>query len=371
MIKPRDSTNLERPPDATALRLGDGLRTSSPGKTSDLAAGALGIMLFLTFSPLSAQEDSVASAEPPPAAVEEASALTDAEIRERFAKLEASEAEPAARKVFRDWGAFAVAVFALLLGLFNSYQSHQSTLKEREIEAKRLLDQAWDLLGGRPGIELISSYVTDRSVQEQARRLIRDAVELAPNLSLAYRRMGNYHQARGDLVEAEVGFRRALVLDPDCIDAHIHLGNNLSVQSRLEESEASYRRAIKLDPGDALAHNNLGNILLDQDRLKESEASFRRATKLDPGHTLALNNLGVTLRVQGRLEESEASFRRALEVDPNYAVAHTNLGNTLSDQGRLEETEASYRRAFELDPDNETIRQNLQDFLDEKDSPDG
>ena len=266
----------------------------------------------------------------------------------------------------RVWYVAAIIAFGLgLWGLWGSIQARLSagnqqeapevsalSLDEatRQIEAMRLLDQAWDILGGEPGSDLIEEFVGDPRELEKARRLIRDAQVLAPSLPMAVRREGSLLVAKGDSEGAIERFQQALELDPgNAKDYYIYLGRAHEMLNRLEEAEASYRKAIELDPDYIRAYINLGCTFLDQGRFYEAEASFRKALELDPDYARAYNNLADSLLHQGRLAEAETSIRRAIELDPRLPTFQTTFGEILRSQGRLAEAEVSLRIALELE----------------------
>lgn len=238
-------------------------------------------------------------------------------------------------KTVREWSAVALAACALVISLVGFLEGRRNVEKDRQIEATRLLDQAWDLLGGKPGTEVISNYVEDPQEQEKARRLIWEALEIAPEFPLAHRRQGSYFQAKGHLREAEACYLRALEMDPDDVKTYNNLGNVLYIQGNSEEAEERLRQALAIDPDLASVHTNLGNILYYKGQLEEAEASYRRALEIDPDYVGARNNLGITLYSQGRLEEAEASLRQALEIADYDWVRHNLSSVARSSQGSV------------------------------------
>jgi tetratricopeptide (TPR) repeat protein len=189
------------------------------------------------------------------------------------------------RKTFK-WAAervtFALAIIGAALGVWNFIEGRHHSATTREIQATRLLDQAWDILGGNPGTATITEFAKDRSEHEKARRLIWQARQYAPALPAVYRTSGALFFAQARPEKAIAAFRRAIQLQLDYTEAHVFLGFVLHAQGRLEEAEASHRQATLLDPEHAVAHSNLGRVLQAQGRLDEAEASYRRAIQIDP-----------------------------------------------------------------------------------------
>lgn len=181
--------------------------------------------------------------------------------------------------------------------------------------------------------------------------------------------LGQMHQTRGALVEAEGCYRRAIGAHPRFLQAHFNLAEVLSQQGRLAEAEAGYRRAIEIQPDLVQAHNNLAMMLSQQGRLTEAEAGCRRAIELRPDLAVVHSNLAMLLDRQGRFVEAEASCRRALELEPNLAEAHNNLAMVLNKEGHFKDSEASCRQAIELKPELAEAHSNLANVLRKQDRP--
>jgi len=158
----------------------------------------------------------------------------------------------------------------------------------------------------------------------------------------------------GDLMEAELAYRKAIELDPMDGWPWIGLGTLLAdKRNRHHEAELAYRKAIELDPASAFPHTNLGRLLADKlNRHKESELAYRKAIELDPLVSFPWNGLGNLLAEKlNRHDEAELAYRKAIELDPPDAFPHYNLGRLLADKlNRHNEAELAYRKAIELDP---------------------
>jgi predicted O-linked N-acetylglucosamine transferase (SPINDLY family) len=185
----------------------------------------------------------------------------------------------------------------------------------------------------------------------------------------AWYNLGQAHQARGALAEAEGYYRSAIRVHPCFLQAHCSLAEVLNLKGRFVEAEACYRQAIELQPDLVLAHNNLALVLYQQGRVVEAEASCRRTIELKPDLAVAHNNLATVLNRQGRVVEAEASCRQALKLEPDLAMAHNNLAIMLNIEGRFKESEASCRRAIELKPELAEGHSNLANVLMKQDRP--
>ncbi len=198
---------------------------------------------------------------------------------------------------------------------------------------------------------------------KEAEILQRKAIELKPDVPIAYSNLGTILKQIGKLDEAEIFTRKAIELKPDFCDAHLNLGDILRKFGRLKEAELSTCHAIELKPNFVMAHSNLAIILREQGKLIEAEKSICKAIELKPDSAESYLVLGNILRETGRLVEAEISTCKAIEINSNYAEAHSNLGNILREAGKLVEAEISTSKAIDLKPNCAEAYVNLGTIL--------
>ena len=208
------------------------------------------------------------------------------------------------------------------------------------------------------------SDVGSGSAQRQEAKLSKNRKKKgAPNRVEDWYNLGQMHEAKGAIAEAEDSYRGAIRIRPRFYLAYCGLAEVLIRQGRIAEAESCYRQVLEIKPDLAEAHNNLAILLNNRGSFVESEASCRRALELKPELAEAHNNLALVLNQMGRLAEAEASCRRVLELRPEFAVAHNNLATLLDRQGRFVEAEASCRQALKLKPDLAEAHYNLSTLL--------
>jgi predicted TPR repeat methyltransferase len=158
---------------------------------------------------------------------------------------------------------------------------------------------------------------------------------------------------------AERLYRRILEVAPHHSEALHFLGVLLHQRGRSVQALGLIRKSIALDPAPADPHNNLGNVLLELDRPHEAADAYRAAIARVPGHADACNNLGAALRVQGQPEAARAAYLKAIACDPQHVEAHNNLGNLLAGIGETEQALAYYCKAITLMPGHPQARKLL------------
>jgi tetratricopeptide (TPR) repeat protein len=132
------------------------------------------------------------------------------------------------------------------------------------------------------------------------------------------------HQ-RGDLVQAEGGYRELLALHPDHVDALTLLGTLLASRGHFDEALAVSSRAVALDPETPLLRLNLGNVYMAREDYSSAVDCFREAVRLAPVLAEAHYDLGNALRLGGQWEEAGQAYRETLRLMPAHGLARNNL----------------------------------------------
>lgn len=158
-----------------------------------------------------------------------------------------------------------------------------------------------------------------RSDPRAAERLIREALEMKPDVRLAHFNLALLAEGRGDEQEAARLYRRELELYPQSYKVEFNLGRLLGAAGDRAGAVASLRRSIEINPGFAEGHFFLAKALLDANqRLDEAADLARAGLELDPdpamapmGHYLLAD---IFMRLgRGEDAQRELAAARALE----------------------------------------------------------
>ncbi len=152
--------------------------------------------------------------------------------------------------------------------------------------------------------------------------------------------------ARGDLAEAEQGYRRLLSAAPDHPETLHLLGLLLHQRGRSDDAIGLLGRATELRPERADWYNDLGNMLFQRGALEEATAAFLRAIELQRNDASLWNNLGAVLEARAQYDEAGHSYRQAIAIDPHFVAALDNLGRLLSAHGEPNEAAEYLCRAY-------------------------
>src|SRR4029079_9253204 len=115
---------------------------------------------------------------------------------------------------------------------------------------------------------------------------------------------------------------------PESNDAEQIIRAALDAHSRgqLHEAELGYRRGLSLNPNHVLALHYLGVIAHQTGTHPAAIELMQRSIAIEPGVSAFHNNLGEAYRASNQLDASEREFTRAIEIDPKDYLAHNNLG---------------------------------------------
>ena len=156
----------------------------------------------------------------------------------------------------------------------------------------------------------------------------------------------------GDLVQAEIIYRRLVEAAPEAADPWHELGIVQLQAERFEAAVECLRQAVTLDPNHPAYPINLATAYRMLKRPDEAIAMFERALKLGPPTAELFNNLALSLKDTGQKDAALLAFDDALRIRPDYANGHFNRGNLLLEVGRLAEAAQSYQRAIDLRPED-------------------
>lgn len=195
----------------------------------------------------------------------------------------------------------------------------------------------------------------------EARAMLERAIELDPQVALAYGRLSvmyfaeyvnRWNNASEDnLTKARELARKAIDTDDSEPQGHIALAIVLTWTRHWEEAEKAAERAVALAPNLADAYTSLGNVRDFQGRHEDAAALYTRAHRLDPQFDLSLHFLGRALLALGRYNEAEIAFKRRLSLAPHSDMSRFYLACLYGLTGRYDESRRYWRETLDVNPD--------------------
>jgi len=184
---------------------------------------------------------------------------------------------------------------------------------------------------------------------EQGRAHLDQALELEPELALAYFNIGQLYLLKKDVTEARKYFRKALDTDSQLAEAWVELGFLDLAQKKYAAAKRAFRKSIQIDGFDAQAHLGLSKLYEREKDFKKQLESALEAYNLDADQSEICNNLAIAFECNGRDEEAEEAYLRALDLNPMHAAAANNLGHLYERMMKMEPGRESENRKNAID----------------------
>jgi tetratricopeptide (TPR) repeat protein len=132
-----------------------------------------------------------------------------------------------------------------------------------------------------------SALDEDPSTFDEAEALYQRAIDLDPQLAIAYTNLGNIRFRRGDEPGAVELYEQALAIDERQPEAHYNLGYVKLERGQAPSAVSHFERALESDPRFADAHFNLAMALEQAGEPVRARPHWRRYLELEPTGTWA------------------------------------------------------------------------------------
>ncbi|NDI85549.1 tetratricopeptide repeat protein [Undibacterium crateris] len=153
----------------------------------------------------------------------------------------------------------------------------------------------------------------------------------------AYLREGHACIADGDLLTAQLAFRKALSLQADNGEAMANLAWLAEQQQDWSGAANYYQQALALLAPHAQLSFQLAHVLLQLKRFEEAELHLLQGLQREPTSAAGWSHYGMLRTVQYREVEAEEAYRHAIALAPDNLAPRFNLSYLLLRQGRMQE----------------------------------
>ncbi len=211
-------------------------------------------------------------------------------------------------------------------------------------------------------IEEFHKFVGEKMFSE-ARRLVQEILDAAPNAPLGHYLLGAMLFEQGDLIEAEAELRTSLRIDPTFARASNYLGLLLVKKHRPLEALQAFENAVKDDAKLYEARINLGTLLLGKGDYDAAALHLEKAVSIRPEDAQAHFHLAFAYASSNRLDEAEREWRETTRFAPDWPEPYSNLGMIQEKRKAWNEAEDSYREAVRRDPQSRSYRRRLRTVM--------
>lgn len=241
-----------------------------------------------------------------------------------------------------------------------------------------------------------------RDKVDEAKKLIRKAVETAPGNANAHASLGRVYALDREYEHAEKSLKQAIALDNTLVRPRMDLADLYATALRKPaDAVRMYQDVIAIAPDHAGAHYAQGLILAGtSDRTADARKLLERAAVLEPRNPLPSLALARMASASGDMATAQQWLTKTLEIDPRLpaarelkgdllhaqgdatraideyqavatlqatnGMAHAKIGSIHQSAGRTEEAIKAYRESIRRSPRNAIALNNLAFLLAEK-----
>jgi tetratricopeptide (TPR) repeat protein len=189
----------------------------------------------------------------------------------------------------------------------------------------------------------------------EARKTILKAKQIAPNDSRIILLAGNLLNETNDTKGAIETYKDGLSSSPNDPYLVYNLAVSLYKQGSVVDAIENFKKAILLSKNGQVAefsHGYLGTIYYHRDDLDGAEHHFREAFSIKPNEAKYAYNLGLILLKKKKNEEALGFFQKALDAGTNDPQIYRYIAESFEDLKMHENAIVALERALTIRPDD-------------------
>jgi len=184
-------------------------------------------------------------------------------------------------------------------------------------DGRRVVVQAEDGVFEPVSGQMVLDFRVDDVRSDVVRVLRHDAAGARARSAYdVYMRASTLDEDPATFGEAEALYKKAIELDPQLAIAYTNLGNIRFRMGDEAAAEQLYRKALEVDDRQPEAHYNLGYVMLERGYASRAIVYFEAAIKTDPRFADAHFNLAMACEAIGDKAKARVHWKRYLELEP-------------------------------------------------------
>ncbi len=196
----------------------------------------------------------------------------------------------------------------------------------RGADADRAFESAFELNPERKRLAFAAEHQKHGRLDE-AEREYRELLRNNPNHVDALRLLASIVSGRQRLDEAEMLLRRAVELAPDYTLARVDLGRTLHEQYRYADAIAQFDDVIASEPQRPKGYYLKAASLAPLGETEQALSMYRKALDIRPSHVGAWLGSGHTLKTLGQQEAAVEAYRECIRLRPENGESWWSLAN--------------------------------------------
>ena len=150
------------------------------------------------------------------------------------------------------------------------------------------------------------------------------AIQLKPDMAIAYNNMGNAYHALHRYTLAITCYDKAILLNPNNKEAYCNRANSESHCNMLELAAQDYTMALQLDPKNPINYFNRACFYMKNNNYKAALSDYDSSIALDPGYIYPYNNIAYIHLKQGNFKLAIQGFEKFLAMADYKADGYGN-----------------------------------------------
>jgi tetratricopeptide (TPR) repeat protein len=147
--------------------------------------------------------------------------------------------------------------------------------------------------------------------------LLKRAIEIDPDNSSGYERLGALYNITNRQAEAIRQFQRISEIEPSNIYSYLNIGRISTKLKKHDDAEAAYAKVIAIAPQQAVGHRELSRLyLMTNTKLVEAGKLAQKAVILEPSAE-SFFVLGWALYLNGDRSQASKAIQEAIRLEPN------------------------------------------------------
>lgn len=202
--------------------------------------------------------------------------------------------------------------------------------------------------------------------QDDARRLAKEFMSIAPDEPVAYNISAQFASRDGRLDEAERLYRRSLEMNPDQYETRFAFASILLWNGKFDEAMKELNDLYRLDPDRLDVELQLARALTAYEEYEEALEHWNRINELVPDYPEYMMARAEVLVLIGSLKEAQAECERVLEIEPDNLAALNLLTDIAMRERKNDEVVKAMKRVRDLADSDEAkalIERRLAYFM--------
>lgn len=201
-----------------------------------------------------------------------------------------------------------------------------------------------------------AKYEAKAGHPDNARQLLHDALEIAPDDPELLCDLGRIERKQGLYEDARDNFLTAIHLAPNIPATYVELGDLCLINDQLDEALAFFEQAHQLEPENPSILCGIGNVYMKKSDYIQAISIYEHVIDKSPGYALAYNNISYCY---SKLMQYDLALEPALiarELDPQHLPAYINLNHIYYSLGQLDKAYKVLLQGLAVSPNNEKFR---------------